>query len=355
MTAEGAKGAGLGGASCPLPAGTGDVVELAHGSGGRRMHDLLREVFLPAFGDPLQACGHDSAVFQADAGRMAFTTDGYVVRPLEFPGGDIGSLAVHGTVNDLLVGGARPKFLSASFILEAGLPLATLRRLVDSMVAAATASGVAIVTGDTKVVEQGHGDGLYITTSGVGVVPARIAVSPTRLRPGDRVILSGDIGRHGIAVMAAREGLPFSPAITSDSAPLTSSILPLLDSGITVHCLRDLTRGGLASAVLELAGSAGVDIHIDEECIAVRDDVEAACELLGLDPLHVANEGRFIAVVPEASMADCLALLATTPLAADARVIGEVVAGAGRVQVTTAVGTRRPLTMLTGEQLPRIC
>ncbi|MEE4111081.1 MAG: hydrogenase expression/formation protein HypE [Halieaceae bacterium] len=339
---------------CPLPA-AGDVVELAHGSGGRRMHDLLREVFLPAFGDPLEARGHDSAVFHAAEGHVAFTTDAYVVRPLEFPGGDIGSLAVHGTVNDLLAGGARPRFLSASFILEAGLPLATLRRLVDSMRSAASASDVAIVTGDTKVVERGHGDGVYITTSGVGLVPPGIAVSPLRVQPGDRVILSGDIGRHGIAIMAAREGLPFTPTITSDSAPLTSSILPLLDSGLAVHCLRDLTRGGLASAVIELAASAGADISIDENAIAVRDDVEAACELLGLDPLHVANEGRFIAVVPRDSAADVLALLAATPLAADARVIGEVAPGAGRVHVTTAVGTRRPLTMLSGEQLPRIC
>lgn len=355
MTLNSTGGEALMGAACALSTGSEDVVELAHGSGGQRMHDLLREVFLPAFGDPLQARGHDSAVFHAAEGRMAITTDAYVVRPLEFPGGDIGSLAVHGTVNDLLVGGARPSFLSASFILEAGLPLATLRRLVDSMRAAATASGVDIVTGDTKVVERGHGDGLYITTSGVGFVPPAVALSPVRLKAGDRVILSGDIGRHGIAIMAAREGLVFTPAIHSDSAPLTSSILPLLHSGLALHCLRDLTRGGLASAVIELAGSAGVGINLDEGCIAVRDDVAAACELLGLDPLHVANEGRFIAVVPEASVADCLALLAATPQAADARVIGEVTPGVGRVYVTTPIGTQRPLSMLSGEQLPRIC
>jgi hydrogenase expression/formation protein HypE len=319
------------------------------------MHDLLQTVFLPAFGDPLRARGHDSAVFAHGGGPLAFTTDGYVVQPLEFPGGNIGSLAVHGTVNDLLMAGARPLYLAAAFVLEAGLPLATLRRVVEAMREAAAASDIAIVTGDTKVVEQGHGDGIYITTSGVGTVLPDRPVGPAAIRPGDRVILSGDIARHGMAVMAAREGLAPAASIDSDSAPLGAAVLPLLEAGTAVSCLRDLTRGGLASALVELAGSAGVDIAIDETLVPVREDVRALCELLGLDPLHVANEGRFVALVPERASAAALALLRGTAPAAGARVIGEVHPGPGRVRARTAVGTERPLTMLTGEQLPRIC
>ncbi|MHA7817611.1 MAG: hydrogenase expression/formation protein HypE [Pseudohaliea sp.] len=350
MTAGGADG----GLVCPAPRAT-DVVQLAHGGGGRLMHELLRTVFLPAFGDPLETGGHDSAVFTPDSAQLAFTTDGYVVQPLEFPGGDIGSLAVHGTVNDLLMAGARPRHLSASFILEAGLPLATLRRIVASMRDAAAASGVSIVTGDTKVVEAGHGDGIYLATSGVGALLPGVAIGPRAIRPGDRIILSGDIGRHGMAVMAAREDLALATAIESDSAPLTGAVLPLLEAGVTVSCLRDLTRGGLASALVELAGSAGATLAIDESRVPVREDVRALCELLGLDPLHVANEGRFIALVPEREAGRALNLLRQSAVAADARDIGEVRPGAGEVRARTAVGTERPLDMLTGEQLPRIC
>jgi len=344
-----------GGPACPLPLAGDDVVQLAHGGGGQLMHELLQNVFLPAFGDPLGAGGHDSALFSAGAERLAITTDGYVVQPLQFPGGDIGSLAVHGTVNDLLMAGARPRYLSASFILEAGLPLATLRRVVGSMRDAAAASGVAIVTGDTKVVEGGHGDGIYLATTGIGTLLPGTAIGPGAIRPGDRVLLSGDIARHGMAVMAAREGLAVAPAIESDSAPLNDAVLPLLEAGVTVHCLRDLTRGGLASALVELAAGAGVTIAIDETRVPVREDVRALCELLGLDPLHVANEGRFVAIVPAQEADRALALLRDSALAAEARDIGEVQAGPGGVRARTAVGTERLITMLTGEQLPRIC
>ena len=343
------------GSSCPLPFEDHAVVEVAHGGGGRRTHELIRSVFLEAFGDPLDARGHDGAVFEAGPNRLAFTTDAYVVDPIEFPGGDIGALAVHGTVNDLLMCGARPMHLSASFVLETGLRVDTLWRIARSMRRAADDAGVRIVTGDTKVIEAARSSGLFVTTSGIGAVEAPCAIGPASVRPGCSVLLSGDIGRHGIAVMAARERLALEPPIRSDSAPLNAPVLALMERGIGVRCLRDLTRGGLASALVEIASTAGVDISIDERLVPVRDDIRAVCELLGLDPLHVANEGRFIAILDDAHTDRALEVMRGTPVASGACVIGHVLPGSGRVSARTPIGTDRSIHMLSGEQLPRIC
>jgi hydrogenase expression/formation protein HypE len=341
--------------SCPAPAPAADTVQLAHGSGGRAMARLLDTIIRPAFANPLLDRRHDGARLDL-AGPLAFTTDSYVVQPLFFPGGDIGTLAVNGTVNDLAMCGAEPAYLSASFILEEGLPLAILRRVVASMGAAAIAAGVAIVTGDVKVVDRGKADGLFVNTSGVGRIVAALPVEPQRVRPGDAVIVSGDLARHGIAVMATREGLGFESAIASDCAPVAAPVLALLAAGVDVHCLRDLTRGGLAGALVEIAETAGIAIDIDETAVPLREDVRAACELLGLDPLHVANEGRFVAFVPEAEQARALAILRGFAPSAAATVIGRAGAGAAvRVTCRSAIGGRRVLDMLAGDQLPRIC
>jgi hydrogenase expression/formation protein HypE len=343
------------GASCPLPAEDGETVQLAHGGGGRAMARLLDTVIRPAFGDAELERRHDGAVLAID-GPVAFTTDTYVVRPLFFPGGDIGTLAVHGTVNDLAMCGARPVALSVGLVLEEGLPLDTLRRVVASMGDAAKAAGVRLVTGDTKVVDRGKADGLFVNTAGIGRVVASAPVGPEAVRAGDAVILSGDIGRHGMAVMAARESLGFESALTSDCAPLAAPVLALFERDITVHCLRDLTRGGLASAAVEIAEAAGRAIALDEAAIPVREDVAAACELLGLDPLHVANEGRFLAFVPPADAERAVAVLREHPVTAGAVVVGEVGNGpAGRVSCRGPLGVDRVIDMLSGEQLPRIC
>jgi len=292
----------------------------------------------------------------ADGARIAFTTDSYVVRPAFFPGGDIGALAVNGTVNDLAMCGARPRWLSAGLILEEGFPTDDLRRVVGSMGAAARAAGVELVTGDTKVVERGHGDGIFINTAGIGLVAPGVDIVPARIRPGDAVLLSGDLGRHGMAVMAAREGLDFTPPIESDCAALHRPVAALLDAGIEVHCLRDLTRGGLGAALIELAGSAGYGFEIAESAIAVGDAVRGACELLGFDPLHVANEGRFIVVLPDAGADAALDLLHADPLCRGAARIGTATAGpVGTVVLETVIGARRVLDLPSGEQLPRIC
>jgi hydrogenase expression/formation protein HypE len=284
------------------------------------------------------------------------TTDSYVVRPLVFPGGDIGSLAVNGTVNDLAMCGARPAFLSAAFILEEGLDTALLGRIVASMRDAARAAGVGIVTGDLKVVDRGKADGVFITTSGVGAIVASTAIEPQSVRPGDVVILSGDVGRHGIAVMAAREGLGFEPAIASDCASLAEPVLALLDAGVDVHCLRDLTRGGLAGGLVEIAETSGLAIAIDERKVQVSEPVAAACEILGLDPFHVANEGRFIAFVGPDDADRALAILRRYLVSEGAVAIGAVAPGpAGRVSSRGLIGGMRVLDMLSGEQLPRIC
>jgi len=340
--------------ACPLSCVDDEVVQLAHGGGGRAMLRLLDTVIRPALDEPALELRHDGTVLEL-SGPVAFTTDGYVVRPLEFPGGDIGTLAVNGTVNDLAMCGAEPQFLSVSLILEEGLPIATLRRLLCSLREAARAAGVRLVTGDTKVVDRGKGDGIFITTSGVGRVIAPAPVLPARVVAGDVVIVSGDIGRHGIAVLAARESLGFEPPIDSDCAPLAAPVRSLFDAGVEVHCLRDLTRGGLAAALIEIAETARVSVEIDETAVPVRADVAAACELLGLDPLHVANEGRFAAFVPADQAEAALAVLHRHEACVGAACIGRVTAGTPGVVGYGPLGTARVIDLPNGEQLPRIC
>ena len=342
--------------TCPLPAAEGERVQLAHGGGGRAMARLIERLFLPAFANPALERRHDGALLELGGARLAFSTDSYVVSPLFFAGGDIGSLAVNGTVNDLAMCGARPLYLSAGFIVEEGLPLATLERVVASMRAAAAAAGVELVTGDTKVVDRGKADGLFINTAGIGRVAAGCEIAPRRVRAGDVVLLSGDLGRHGVAVMAARGALGLETAIASDCAPLAAPVLALLEAGCAVSCLRDLTRGGLASALVEIAEAAGLEIALDERAIPVREEVRAVCELLGLDPIYVANEGRFVAFVAPADAERALGVLRAYEPSRGACAIGSVQAGAaGRVVMKSTIGGRRIVDMLSGEQLPRIC
>jgi len=342
--------------TCPLPGGEGDVIELAHGGGGLLMHRLIDRVFRPAFATSPSDLVHDGAVLDIGGARFAFTTDSYVVRPLFFPGGDIGSLAVNGTVNDLAMCGAHPLFLSAGFILEEGLPIEQLHKVVASMRAAAGAAGVKLVTGDTKVVEHGKGDGLYVNTAGIGSLRSGIAPAPQQVRPGDAVLLNGDIGRHGIAVLAAREGLGLEGEIASDTAPLAATIMELIDAGIDLHCLRDPTRGGLATTLVEIAEAAQVDIHIDESALAISEPVRGACEILGLDPLYVANEGRFVVFVPSNAAERALSILCRAEQGAGAAVIGQVESSKSpSVVLHGLIGAARVLDMLSGEQFPRIC
>lgn len=344
------------GMNCPIPIANYPAVTLAHGGGGRLMQELIEKMLLPAFSNPLLNERHDGAVFRINGQRLAFTTDSYVVRPLFFPGGDIGALAVNGTVNDLAMCGARPCWLSAGFIIEEGLPMETLWRVVQSMKRTAAAAGVQLVTGDTKVVDKGSGDGVFINTAGIGVIEHEIDVGPRCVTDGDAVLISGDVGRHGIAIMSVREGLQFESEIESDCAPLWDSVHRLLDAGIAIHCLRDLTRGGLASALNEISGAAGLQIDIRESALPVREDVRGACEILGLDPFYVANEGRFIAVVAGADASRALDLLSTTAPGLEPQIIGTVSAGtAGLVTMESRIGAKRILDMLSGEQLPRIC
>jgi hydrogenase expression/formation protein HypE len=316
-------------------------------------------MFLPAFGagDPAgRRPPHDSAVVEVPAGRLAFTTDTFVVSPLFFPGGDIGRLAVCGTVNDLAMAGARPVWLSAAFILEEGLPMETLRRVVASMRQTADESGVRIVTGDTKVVDRGKGDGIFVNTAGVGLIPPGIDISPARVRPGDVLLVNGDLGRHGVAIMSVREGLGFEGALQSDCAPLAGLVEALVRLGGQVHCLRDLTRGGLASAVNEIAADARVGIELDEQAIPVSDPVASACELLGLDPLYVANEGRLVAIVAAEAAGEALDILRGHPAAPQSAIIGRVTAEhPGTVEIRGQLGSGRILDLLSGEQMPRIC
>ena len=341
---------------CPVPIGRYDTVVMAHGGGGRLMHQLLEHVILPAFSNPALETRHDSAVIELHGRRLAVTTDSYVVQPLFFPGGDIGTLAVNGTVNDLAMSGARPLCLTAGFIIEEGLPLETLQRVLASMRAAADAAGVQIVSGDTKVVDRGKGDGIFINTAGLGVIDHELDIAPRSVQAGDAIVLSGDLGRHGMAIMAVREGLAFESAIESDCAALAAPVLALLADGLDVRCLRDLTRGGLASALNEIAGAAGVGIRLDERAIPVREDIRGACELLGFDPLYVANEGRFVAFVPEHEATRAVSLLQGHPATAGAVVIGRVTADQpGLVSMTSVIGSSRIVDMLSGEQLPRIC
>jgi hydrogenase expression/formation protein HypE len=342
--------------SCPAPLGRHTTIQLAHGGGGRLTRELIEHVFLPAFGTTTMADAHDSVVVRVPHDRLAFTTDSYVVHPRVFPGGDIGTLAICGTVNDLAMAGATPVYLSAGFILEEGLPIDELRHVVASMRATADACGVRVCTGDTKVVDRGKADGLFINTAGIGVVADGIDVHPRRIQPGDVVLLSGDVGRHGIAVLSVREGLAFETAIESDCAPLHGLVDTLLGAGIDIHCLRDATRGGVATALGEVALDSGVSIEVDEHAIPVSDAVAGACEVLGLDPLYVACEGRMIAWVAARDAERALAALRATPHGAAAARIGVVSPGPrGMVTMKTRMGSRRLLDLLSGEQLPRIC
>ena len=317
---------------------------------------LLREIFLPAFHNPVLAQLNDQAIVQVDGARLAFTTDSFVVNPLFFPGGDIGSLAVYGTVNDLAMGGAEPLFLSAGFIIEEGLPVETLRRVVLSFRQAAEKAGVEVVTGDTKVVEKGKGDGLFINTSGIGRVPPGVNLSADQAQPGDCILLSGTLGDHGIAILSQREGLEFETPIASDAAPLHSLVAAMLGVTHSIRSLRDPTRGGLSSTLNELAAQSRVGMVIEESALPIREEVKGACELLGLDPLYVANEGKLVAIVAPAEADQLLAAMQSHPLGANGRIIGKVVeAHPGIVMMRTCLGTSRIVDMLSGDQLPRIC
>jgi len=342
--------------SCPVPVTTRDHVSLGHGSGGKLSAELMRDVFLPAFRNSTLERMEDQAVFAVNNGRMAFTTDSFVVKPLFFPGGDIGSLAVHGTVNDLAMGGAKPLFLSTAFIIEEGFSMEKLRRIVDSLGRAAKDCGVQIVTGDTKVVDKGSGDGVFINTTGLGVVTEGVYLSAGEARPGDAVILSGSIGEHGIAILAEREGLEFDSPVESDSAPLHKLVGDMLETTHAIRCLRDPTRGGVSSSLNEIAAQSQVGIMLDEPSILIREEVRGACEMLGLDPLYVANEGKLLAIVDAKVADELVAVMRRNPLGRDARRIGTVSGmDAGWVTMRTVLGTTRIVDMLAGDQLPRIC
>ncbi len=341
---------------CPIPISEYPQVMMAHGGGGKLMHDLIEKMFVPAFHNSLIDVRHDGAVFGVGNAQLAFTTDSYVVKPLFFPGGDIGSLAINGTVNDLAMCGARPLYLSAGFILEEGMKTEKLWRVVQSMRAAADAADVELVTGDTKVVDRGKGDEIFINTAGVGVIEHELSINPKSVRPGDAIILSGDLGRHGIAIMAAREGLEFETVIESDCASLAPVVYKLINAGIDIHCLRDLTRGGLASALVEIAEASGFEINIVEEKIAVREDVRGACEILGFDPMYLANEGRFIAFVPAADVVRAVEIMSSQAVDTAAANIGTVSTEmTGDVTIKSLIGASRIVDMFSGEQLPRIC
>ncbi len=341
---------------CPLPIADYPRILLAHGGGGRLMHQLIDKIFVAAFGNPELEAGHDGAVIDPGKGRLVFTTDSYVVDPLFFPGGDIGSLAVNGTVNDLAMCGARPRYLSSGFILEEGLPTETLWRIAQSMRKAADIAGVRIVTGDTKVVEKGRGHGVYINTAGVGVADHSLIIGPKSVQPGDMILLNGDIGRHGIAIMAEREGLAFETKIESDCAPLADAVMKMIESGVEIHCLRDLTRGGLATTMVEIAQVSRMRIILEESAIPVMEEVRGACEILGFDPLYIANEGRFAAFIPERHADKATEILRLSFPELEIRVIGKVEeAISGQVILKSAIGSERVLDMLSGDQLPRIC
>lgn len=342
--------------ACPVPYSNHTTIQLAHGGGGTLTHQLIRDLFVHLFDNPLLRQGHDGAILGEQDAPLAFSTDSYVVQPLFFPGGNIGDLAVNGTVNDLAMCGARPVWLSAGFIIEEGFEMDSLERIVRSMRASADRAGVLLVTGDTKVVDKGKGDGVFINTSGIGRMEHGIGIGPQQIQSGDAILLSGDIGRHGIAVMAEREGLEFEVSIESDCAPLAAPVLDLLENGVDVHCLRDLTRGGLATVLAELAESSGYDLSVSESAIPISEGVQGACEMLGLDPMYVANEGRFIAFIAEEDRQKALEILSHHAVCEGAASIGEVMDGRrGQVTLRNTIGTERILDMLRGEQLPRIC
>ena len=344
------------GAACPVPISDYREIVLGHGSGGKLSQRLIQNVVLPHFRNDLLDPLHDGAIFALGGARVAFSVDSYVVSPIFFPGGDIGRLAVHGTVNDLAMCGARPLYLSAAFILEEGLAMEEFRRIVRSMREAAEAAGVAFVTGDTKVVDRGKADKIFISTSGVGLVPDGVNIGPARARAGDKILISGTIAVHGIAIMSVREGLEFETEIASDTAPLNGLVAAMLAVCPDIHVLRDPTRGGVTSALSEIAQSADVGIVLDEARIPIDEEVKGACEILGLDPLYVANEGKLIAIVPPEGAEAVLAAMRVHPLGVQAAIIGEVTADhPGFVLMKTRVGGTRVVDMLSGEQLPRIC
>lgn len=341
--------------ACPTPIGQYPLVMMAHGGGGRLMHQLIEQIFVSTFQNPTLNARHDSAVIDLSRSRIAFTTDSYVVRPIFFPGGDIGAMAVHGTVNDLAMSGARPLYLSTGFILEEGFPVESLQRVVQSMQDAAAQAQVQIITGDTKVVERGKGDGVYINTAGIGVIEHGLTIAPSAVREGDVLLINGDIGRHGMAVMTVREGLEFESSIQSDSAPLADLVLSLISAGIEIHCLRDTTRGGLASALNEIAEASRLGILIEEGAIPVNPEVEAACEILGFDPLYVACEGRMVAFVAETDALRALEVMRAQPMGKNGAVIGKITGSEAMVAMKSRIGSTRIVDMLSGEQLPRIC
>jgi hydrogenase expression/formation protein HypE len=339
---------------CPVPLRPGEKVLLGHGSGGKLTADLIQSLFVPVFGGGELARLGDAAVVEVGGVRLAFSTDGFVVDPLFFPGSDVGALSVYGTVNDLAVMGATPLFLSAAFILEEGLPMETLGRVVASMAEACRRAGVQMVTGDTKVVQRGSADSMFITTAGIGLVPDGVRIGPDLARPGDVVIFSGPVGSHGVAVMSRRAGIEFETDLVSDTAPLTGVVRAMLGAG-EVRCLRDATRGGVASVLNELAEASGVSIIVDESAVPILEPVRAACEMLGLDPLYVANEGVCVAVVAPADAGRILDAAREDPLGRMAAIVGTADQGPARVGLRTGLGTTRPLFMLAGDQLPRIC
>ncbi len=365
--------------TCPRPLQNYPTIVMGHGAGGRMMADLIEHLFAPAFDNEWLAQMGDSTAIdlssivhtlrvrcRPSSGQLAFTTDSFVVSPLFFPGGNIGELAVYGTVNDLAMRGAKPLYLSAGFILEEGLPMETLGSIVTAMAAACKKAGVKIATGDTKVVQKGHGDGIYINTSGLGVIPAGVDIGPANARPGDLVLVSGTMGDHGIAIMSVREGLTFETEIKSDTAPLYGLVDAMMAAGMggdkpaplqnSIHCLRDATRGGLAAVLNELAGSSRVGIEFDERKVPIRPEVYAACEMLGFDPLYIANEGKLVAIVPEEMAEKVLAAMQSHEYGKDAAIIGRVVAEhPGLVTAKTAIGGMRVVDLPAGELLPRIC
>jgi len=342
--------------SCPVPRVADDRIVLAHGGGGRLTHQLIEQIFIPAFANDALEQRHDGAVVSVNGSRLAFTTDSFVVRPLIFPGGNIGDLAINGTVNDLAMCGARPMYLSAGFILEEGLEMETLRTVVTSMQKAASDAGVKLVTGDTKVVDKGKGDGIFINTSGIGAIESNATIGPAAVQPGDAVIVSGDLGRHGIAILSVREGLEFESPILSDCANVWPAVEALLKGGIEVHCLRDLTRGGLATTLNEIAADRNVCIKLEEALIPVNETVQGACEILGLDPLYVANEGRFAVFVPAAQADAALGVLKKIDVSQGTVRVGKVEPSPSRtVVLQSRIGGNRVVDMLSGEQLPRIC
>ncbi len=342
---------------CPIPISQYPTVLLAHGGGGRLTQMLIEKMFLQAFDNPALEILHDGALLEVNGTRLAFSTDSFVVSPLFFPGGNIGSLAVHGTLNDLAMCGARPLGLSTGFILEEGLPMEDLWRVVQSMQQAAEAAGVPVVTGDTKVVDRGKGDGVFINTAGLGLIAAGVHISPQRARPGDVVLINGAIAVHGIAIMSVREGLDFETALESDSAPLHDLVASILDvAGDQVHVLRDPTRGGLATTLNEIAVQAQVGIRLEETRIPLWEEVRGACEILGLDPLYVANEGKCVVIVAQEAAEHVLAAMRNSPLGQEAAIIGEVIEDhPGRVTMRSRIGGMRVVDVLSGEQLPRIC